>query len=1803
MSDPRKPPSDVSASEWDQLLDDLDSKVEKALEPSAAPPAAARAPAPPRPPPPPPAPKPAPVYEDHVEGEEDERTVIGVIPRELMAESLRGGAGGLSQLLKRPDAAEKDARPDALFDSLLEKRPDADDDLVTSARLLHAKTTPPPPPAPATAPPPPPAPPAAAAPPRPPPRPQRVEAPEAVASPKAPPVAPAAVVAAPPSERETLGAEDGGGASMRDPFPSSSEEPAPSSEGPKLLEPDERQYAEDDLTLVGRAPDSSSPELGDDDPEARWNVPTLSSEVVSERSMSLAPPPLPPPSVSAWPDERDASTHLVEGGLVDEWRARAAWLEEEANVIGDKAVRARVLLGVSEIVAMLGDDDRADELATTVRDLAPQSPFAHRQARARASRERSFADLLPALEAEGRVAPTPAARAHAALLGAEIARLGGDAEGAAKRWELATRAVPADPRAHVLKLARDLGASGVPARYRWPDAPALAPLVEASAYLSALRGSPEPEKGRPPRTPLEALGRARVALADKDAKTASAMLAELASVREVGRGALWLAAALAGRSHESRGNAITWLQELSSGEHPELAARSLAARALEAADAPAAKAVLASSSVFSAAERAAIGALLGVDAAAVAADVEAMANEPNLAPLASAALSFASKGAAAPRAGAEGPRSRATLGRGLGRGDSSAAIAAFAAASPDDALASVLSIEDAVKGGRSSAVAAALAAWPRAGGEPERESSAVAALALEAYGEHGRAKDLAEAGRAADPSGEGRVRMLLSQEGADPAALLTALAEHVEDPTRRGLLFLEAAVRGGENEAYLSLLTKSHEAARDLPFAAALGARAARGAGDVGALLGWVRARRDAATDPTETALDLVREAMLVADGDLPLAVQLLEAATNARTEDAALRDLLERLSPAAAEGRADAMAKRADQAPAATKARLSLTAALELERAGDLERAARYANAAVEAGGGELARLVRDRCDAFGPGAARLAEELMTVAREATDPATEREAYERLAYVDEVGRGDVASGLLWHRSILEKDPTALPSLRRLEHALVGDGREDELEPIFVEIAKATSGAEAVAHAHVGARLRQRSWTWDTTRELVQLAASSPAPGLWALRQLEAHAIATGDDDALLAAVRPLAARTDRPTERATLLLRAGEATARKGDHAEAAAIFRAVLDLAPSHPVAHRALAEALERTGDLAAAAAQLEAAANASEVEAHQLDLRYRAGVLWLDRAGDRARGVHVLESVADVDIVHGDTFARLSALYTEMGERQKLASLLERRLDREEDPARRVELEVTRGRALADVGDLEAAKTALAAALEGSPDNVDALLAFADLCGREGDWEGAEQSMIRLARLVVDPKKQAEIYLELGKIYRDKLPNPDRAELSYREVLKRVPDSIAAREELVAIYASLRDSERALAVQAELLAAAPDPEAKRRRSVELARLQEEVVGDVRKAEQTLEALRKESPNDSHVLRALAEFHVRHNHGPAVNVLLDRTAADARRALNTGRFELHFFANLATVFELRGNADAAESARATLAAIEGERVVVEGVGPRAARPDLDELLAPDIFSAPFRELLRQAGTALEGAIPVDLKSLRAAPFPLTAGAIGQRVLELAQGFGLGDVQLFVSSTLGPVVMPVSSSPPTLVFGQALLDGPSPSLPFLTLRAFKILQAHVAGFARTPPIDLWPLTAAFLLSFAPSWTPQGVDAAKLADYRGRVQRGMPSGLGPELGALALEVIGAIGNRASTLQTAANGWGARCALLATGDVSAALDAVAASAGQAHGVPAAGPDRLKWIGRSAEARDLVVFSVSNEYAEARKRAR
>jgi hypothetical protein len=214
--------------------------------------------------------------------------------------------------------------------------------------------------------------------------------------------------------------------------------------------------------------------------------------------------------------------------------------------------------------------------------------------------------------------------------------------------------------------------------------------------------------------------------------------------------------------------------------------------------------------------------------------------------------------------------------------------------------------------------------------------------------------------------------------------------------------------------------------------------------------------------------------------------------------------------------------------------------------------------------------------------------------------------------------------------------------------------------------------------------------------------------------------------------------------------------------------------------------------------------------------------------------------------------------------------------------------------------------------------------------------------------------------------------------------------------------------------------------------------------------------------------------------------------------------------------------------------------------------------------------------------------------------ASDLGELVRDLASAFGVRNIELLVSPVLGPTCLAARAVPPLIVYGTALFDkGDDGTRFFLLVRALKLMQVRAATLARTVPTELGPVVAGYLSALS-DYAAEGVDPKRLADAQKRIKAALKPPLPNDVPMLALEVVGSLGSRASQLATAQSQWASRTALLAVGSPLTALRALALSASAE--LPADVPERLRWIARHAEARDLMMFSVSEQYAEARARA-
>lgn len=1501
-------------------------------------------------------------------------------------------------------------------------------------------------------------------------------------------------------------------------------------------------------------------------------------------------------------------------------RARAEWLAEEALAEADPARRARALLAVSELFALAGDVDRARTHAVEAHALRSDHPLAARQARQLAATTPDA--LAAALDEEAANAPTAAARAHAALLGADVLRRNGKGAAAAERWARARAFDPKDVRPATAQAANALGtdepSSVDPSTL---DAPELVALRRA--FTEAVRErSDAPDESADP-------GDLGVALTDtlRGVRKSLTTRAPEAAARAAGRlaafddatfseAALWLASAFGAATDAERRRAADAAKALVARGHRS-ASRHLAARGLELSDPALVEGALADDAPFSPSERAVIAKLAGLGEAEASHALRDAGDafEPLLRALGEAAARLAGT---SPHADGDDVHARDELGRLLAGRPTAEALDAALAELPyvvDPSLSGVL-LEHAARRERWGDVGRAIAALAK---EDDATARFARALISERAGDPREAAHAWASALEGAPSTAARVAALRALADAEPstdvAAELAALARatdattddpHVKatttDDAATAVLHLELFARAAATVDRTFVLEALERGLGGTGLPAFVAEDEARKRGATDEARRWIERRRATAQDPLERAVEALREANLTNDPSAREA--LVEEALAARPNDVALRERLALFGHTSPADDAAFLEARAGHEDGAGRAALLLESAFGYLGAGDPEAALRVAKAAEAAGETAGAPLVRERAElALGRVTERM-ETLVAAAKNARDDDERRDVHERLASIDP----DPAGALRWHRAILSDSPRALRSLRFVEDALVTEGRDDELAPIFAAVAEALEPVgDGEFHAHVAlaahlARKRPSSAAEIDTRGLVRRAALAEAPSLWALRTANARARLDRDDVAVLATSRELAERTSRGAEKAHLLAVASEAARRAGNPDEARALLERAVTEAPDDVVAWEAIAAIHEANGDRRALAEARAGVARTSAVPSRKLDAAYGAALLWLEE-GDVARATAAFEACADVDVRHRETFEHLSKLYAEQRRDADRARLVERRLEHVVDRVERVTLEVELARMLIDIGDRARAKKTLEAALRDVPDHPTALSAMAELCTQAGDWVGAEQSYVRLARLLPSAAEQRTVYETLGDIYALHLDQPARAQIAFKEVLKRAPDDVATIEKLIDVCRKQGDAAQAALLQQELLNVSP-PEDRLRRLVELAQIHE-LGRDLRRAEQIFETARREHPASVPALRAISEFYARQHQMPAMQILLDRTAADVRRAFASGRFDASLFELLQAALELRGRTNAAQLVQATLAAVMGHGepigpVALRGAEARAMDPRLDDVLAPDVAGEALRALLARTGDALDAAAPVDLRAVRATP--LTPGTpLGRTVGAIATIVGLGALQILVSPKLGRVAVPLSSATSTLLVGEPLTTDPNErARAFVVVRALKLIVVRASALARGEPTEADALAAALFSTLKAPPPAAGGDPKRVAELSKKIASALPRRLDPTVGTLALEAAGTLAASGASLRQVVTHWANRAALLAVGDPAAALEAMAWLHGR-DGLPSLAGERAAFLAETPEARELVTFAVSEAYAEARAR--
>ena len=185
--------------------------------------------------------------------------------------------------------------------------------------------------------------------------------------------------------------------------------------------------------------------------------------------------------------------------------------------------------------------------------------------------------------------------------------------------------------------------------------------------------------------------------------------------------------------------------------------------------------------------------------------------------------------------------------------------------------------------------------------------------------------------------------------------------------------------------------------------------------------------------------------------------------------------------------------------------------------------------------------------------------------------------------------------------------------------------------------------------------------------------------------------------------------------------------------------------------------------------------------------------------------------------EIEPDHDAAFEQLRSLLEEGEDAPGLADALAARVAVASNPFEVTSLRLARADLLASkLADRAGARAELDAILQKQPEHPRALARLADLLWDDGAWDEAGEVYLRRTLVEREPARLREIFLRLGHIYRERVPDPRRAVTAFERVRTIEPDNRDALHALSDLYLAEGDAKQALPVTERLAATEPDPQ---------------------------------------------------------------------------------------------------------------------------------------------------------------------------------------------------------------------------------------------------------------------------------------------------------------------------------------------------------------------------------------------------
>lgn len=474
------------------------------------------------------------------------------------------------------------------------------------------------------------------------------------------------------------------------------------------------------------------------------------------------------------------------------------------------------------------------------------------------------------------------------------------------------------------------------------------------------------------------------------------------------------------------------------------------------------------------------------------------------------------------------------------------------------------------------------------------------------------------------------------------------------------------------------------------------------------------------------------------------------------------------------------------------------------------------------------------------------------------------------LATIEELTAGDLAHARHALEEAREIDPANVAVLEALAEIYLTEGDWEKLVTALSSMADATSDVVFRSMLRHGAGQIQEVMLHQpgAARASYKIALNDDMTNLPAAASLSSLALLQEDWGELARILVAEADLVDDPRTVRRLCERAGDLYfERLGDAENAIGAFRRAAHATPDEATPLRKLAAVLESNGRWRELVDVYSSELPLIKDPEERADLHHRIGEVHEQNLGRTDDAINAYRQALDAVPTHLPTLQTLGALYRAAERWSDLADMDLREAERIPDPERRA----ARYHEVADLverrlGDHPHAVSLYERCLDLVPGHRAAFAALDQLYRKEDRWRDIVALYERQAAAVEDPKLVRFYKQELGRLYRERAPNADKAAAALREALGIEADDLAP---LIHLGTTLEQAQRwdplvdILERLVGQLRDAPDVIATLHR---LARVLETQLAQEDRALQAHDRVLQLSPTNEGSLRAIGRLHYR-------------------------------------------------------------------------------------------------------------------------------------------------------------------------------------------------------------------------------------------------------------------------------------------------------------------------------------------------